>query len=377
MKNSFFKTLFTVFFLAFFGLSYGQIQTSPLDASSIHPFGTTFDPLDKFASMGESGATPGPTVTGCDIYGFRSQLALDVAVNIGIQSYTFGPNNTPATAPIISTSTNKGLFIVEENTLPVTFNFGCGNLLATFKQSTTNNNVFNIFGSATATGGMFGPSDRTLKRNLKPIDNALDIVSKLTGYTYEYRTDERPELNLPKGQRYGFVTQEVQEVMPTIVRQSSDIQGNPADFQVMEYDAIIPVLAEAIKMQQDEITDLKDENSTLEARIARLEALILKDQTPNTSNSTSKLNNVSTIKLSQNRPNPTPGITGIDYTLPKDMNKATLVVVDLNGKEISNQLINAGSGSVELNTGAWTAGTYIYSVVVDGRTLASKKMIVQ
>lgn len=380
MKNSFFKTLFTIFFLAFFGLSYGQIQTSPLDASSIHPFGTTFNPFDKFASMGESGATPGPTVTGCDIYGFRSQLAIDAAVNIGVQRYTFGPNNDTAIAPIISTSTNKGLFIVEENTLPVTFNFGCGNLLAFFKQSSTNNNVLNIFGSATATGGTFGPSDRTLKRNIEPIDNALEIVSQLRGYTYEYRRDERPELNLPKGQRYGFITQEVQEVMPTIVRQSSDMQGNPADFQVMEYDAIIPVLAEAIKMQQDLITDLKEENSTLEERIARLEALILKDQTPKTSNSTDKLNNVSNtsnIKLSQNRPNPTGGITVIDYTLPKDMNTATLVVLDLNGKEMSNQFINAGSGSVELNTGALVAGTYIYSVVVDGRTLASKKMIVQ
>ncbi len=47
----------------------------------------------------------------------------------------------------------------------------------------------------------------------------------MQGYTYEYRTDERPDLNLPRGQRYGFITQEVQEVMPTIVRKGVDLDG--------------------------------------------------------------------------------------------------------------------------------------------------------
>lgn len=364
--------------ISFAGAAYAQIQTTPLNNYAINPFGTNFSPIGKFASMGESGATIGPTPTGCDLYGFRAQTNPNTAINIGLQSYTFGPANTPATAPAIVTNTNNALFFIEENNLSTTFNFGCGNLLAVYKQSATNNNVATFFGAITANGGVTGPSDRTLKRNIQPIENALEIVSKLNGYTYEYRRDERPELNLPKGQRYGFITQEVQEVMPTIVRQSSDIQGNPADFQVMEYDAIIPVLAEAIKIQQTTIEDLEKENKTLEARLERLEALILKNQpTPNDASS-SQLNSINnSIQLEQNRPNPTPGLTVIDYTLPKDITKASLVVVDLNGKEISNQLINAGTGSVELSTRSWISGTYIYSIVVDGRTLASKKMIVQ
>ncbi|MFK7797090.1 MAG: tail fiber domain-containing protein [Aureispira sp.] len=369
MKITFLKTLFTIVVIFSFSTLYAQIQTSPLNASSIHPFGTTFSPFSKFASIGESGATPGPTITGCDIYGFRSQLALDAAVNIGVQRYSFGPNpGDTAIVPIISTSTNKGLFIVEENSLPVTFNFGCGNLIANFKQSATNNNVFNIYGSATASGGNWTTSDRTLKQNIKPIENALEIVSQLKGYTYEYRRAERPELNLPKGQRYGFITQEVEEVMPTVVRKSTDIHGNPADYQVMEYDAIIPVLAEAINTQQDIITDL-------EARLARLEALILKDKAPNNS-SASTLMNPSNIQLSQNRPNPSSGSTTIDYTIPEEMKNAQLVVFDLNGQELSSQEIPTGQGTVKINTSQLTTGAYIYAVVVDGRALARKKMIV-
>jgi len=343
MKITFLKPLFTIVVIFSFSTLYAQIQTSPLNASSIHPFGTTFSPFSKFASIGESGATPGPTITGCDIYGFRSQLALDAAVNIGVQRYSFGPNpGDTAIVPIISTSTNKGLFIVEENSLPVTFNFGCGNLIANFKQSATNNNVFNIYGSATASGGNWTTSDRTLKQNIKPIEN--------------------------EGQRYGFITQEVEEVMPTVVRKSTDIHGNPADYQVMEYDAIIPVLAEAINTQQDIITDL-------EARLARLEALILKDKAPNNS-SASTLMNPSNIQLSQNRPNPSSGSTTIDYTIPEAMKNAQLVVFDLNGKELSSQEIPTGQGTVKINTSQLTTGAYIYAVVVDGRALARKKMIV-
>lgn len=375
MQSISLKTLILTLLVASVGGLQAQIQTSALNSDAIHPFGTTFNPLGQFAAMGESGGSPGPTSTGCDLYGFRAQLGVDEAINIGMQSYTFGPNNTPATAPAITTSTNKALFISEENSLPTTFNFGCGNLLAVFKQGSTNNNVLTIFGSATASGGNWTTSDRKLKRDIQPIENALDIVNGLTGYTYEYRRDERPDLNLPQGTRYGFITQEVQEVMPTVVRQGNDVQGNPWDFQVMEYDAIIPVLTEAIKMQQNTITDLEKQNSTLEARLARLEAMMLGDKASDQHLNT--LDNASGVELGQNTPNPTGAGTTIDYALPAYMTNANLVVFDLNGREISSQAINDQRGVVELNTSTWTAGTYIYAIVVDGRAIARKKMLVQ
>lgn len=251
-------------------------------------------------------------------------------------------------------------------------------MLAFWGRSPSSNNVLTILGSATALGGSFGPSDRTLKRNIAPTHNALEIVSQLKGYTYEYRTDERPELNLPKGRRYGFITQEVQAVMPSIVRQADDINGKPADFQVMEYDAIVPVLAEAISLQQEEIqtqknviTKLEEQNSLLEAR---LEVLVLGEKARSEQ---TELPNASGIELGQNRPNPTDGNTAIKYTLPKDMINAIWVVYDLNGREISSQIINDQSGIIELNTNAWAPGAYVYSIVLDGRALARKKMLVK
>ncbi len=246
MKFISLRTLFTAVFLTCIGTTYAQIQTQPLDNFAIHPFGTVFNPTQKFIALGESGGVPGPIPsTGCDLYGFRAQLDPDFAISVGVQRVL--PLFTFPAFPTISTS-EQGLLVVQQNSLPPTFELDtrCGNLLAFFGQSASSTNVFTIFGSGTALGGMFGPSDRKLKRNIQVIENPMDIINGLTGYTYEYRIEERPGLGLPKGTRYGFITQEVQKVMPTVVRQATKIDGQPEDFQVMEYDAIVPVLTEAL-----------------------------------------------------------------------------------------------------------------------------------
>ncbi len=374
MKNLLSRLMATAFLVAICTMGYAQISTSALDSRLIHPFGTAFNPMAKFTGIGESGGTPGATVDGCDLYGFRAQFDLELAISMGIQSYTV-PGVGPVNLPIILVAENRPLGIVEKGApgSPVGDDFGCGTLLAVFKQSAGTNNVMTIFGSATAIGGSFSPSDRTLKRDIQPIANALDIVSQLNGYTYEYRRNERPDLNLPEGRRYGFITQEVQEVMPTAVRQGENALGDPDTYQVMEYNAITPVLAEAIKMQQDIIADLEADNKELEARLARLEALVLKN---GASSSASDINS-SDIVLAQNRPNPTKDLTTIDYSLPLSMDRAELVVFDINGQMINRQAVAAGEGSIDLNTSRWTSGTYVYAIVLDGKTLARQQLVVQ
>jgi hypothetical protein len=59
------------------------------------------------------------------------------------------------------------------------------------------------------------------------------------------------------------------------------------------------------------------------------------------------------------------------------MNRASLVVFDLKGQEMSRQTLEVGTGTTQINTSKWTAGVYVYTIEVDGRTLARKKMVVQ
>jgi hypothetical protein len=91
------------------------------------------------------------------------------------------------------------------------------------------------------------PSDRTLKKNIKPIENALDKVTKLKGVEFEWK--EKGITNLTED--IGFIAQDVQEVLPKLVRENENGKLS------MRHQGVIPVLVEAIKELKAEIEELK------------------------------------------------------------------------------------------------------------------------
>ena len=111
-------------------------------------------------------------------------------------------------------------------------------------------------------------SDRRLKHNVKPIENALSKVISLTGMTYEWNDVGKTYGWEPvKGREAGVFAQEVQEVLPEAVRlapfdQSHDEEGNMfsksgENFLTVKYEKLVPLLIEAIKEQQKQIEELK------------------------------------------------------------------------------------------------------------------------
>jgi len=93
----------------------------------------------------------------------------------------------------------------------------------------------------------FSSSDRRLKDNLSPIPNALDKVSKLTGYEFDWNENQSAH----SGHDYGVVAQEVEAVLPELVQTRED------GYKAVKYDKIVSVLIEAIKEQQKQIDELK------------------------------------------------------------------------------------------------------------------------
>lgn len=74
----------------------------------------------------------------------------------------------------------------------------------------------------------------------------------------------------------------------------------------------------------------------------------------------------------------TSGTTRIQYFLPEGTQQATLLVTAINGQEIKRiALPQTGEGQMELQIGNLPAGTYHYSLVVAGKTLDTKRMIIQ
>jgi hypothetical protein len=142
------------------------------------------------------------------------------------------------------------------------------------------------FGAGTGWGGLFNndlgytgffgaASDRRLKKNILPIDNALDIVLKLNPVTYNFDLDKYPYMGLNTEKEYGFIAQEVRDILPEITREKNlplngtkevkpnqPIKNESESFLILDYTRIIPILTKAIKEQQ---TTINKQNERLDA----------------------------------------------------------------------------------------------------------------
>ena len=102
----------------------------------------------------------------------------------------------------------------------------------------------NISATGTITSPFFySESDIALKENVAPIDNALDKVLNLFGVSFNWKANQAKSI--------GVIAQDVEKVVPEIVSNSS------SGSKTVSYDALIPILIEAVKEQQKQINDLK------------------------------------------------------------------------------------------------------------------------
>ena len=84
-----------------------------------------------------------------------------------------------------------------------------------------------------------GVSDIRLKKNIVTLPTALDVIKNLRGVSFEYTE----ESNMGPGIRFGFIAQEVQEIVPDLVRSRAKSDG----MLNLNYSEIIPWIVEAIK----------------------------------------------------------------------------------------------------------------------------------
>lgn len=108
------------------------------------------------------------------------------------------------------------------------------------------------------TTGWIHVSDARLKSNVQPINNALQIVSKLNGVYYHWVT------NREAGRQVGFLAQDVQKVLPEVV---AGTEGDLAKGETlgMAYQNIVPVLVEAMKELNTKVEALEKENAALKS----------------------------------------------------------------------------------------------------------------
>ena len=96
-------------------------------------------------------------------------------------------------------------------------------------------------------------SDERLKKDIVKIDNALDKVSQLSGYTFEYIADGKKSA--------GVIAQEVEKVLPSAVSETTLPlkmgEDDKTEYKTVQYDQLHGLMIEAIKELKAEIEELK------------------------------------------------------------------------------------------------------------------------
>jgi hypothetical protein len=232
------------------------------------------------------------------------------------------------------------------------------------------------FGGSTYSTGSYVTSDEKLKKNINDVSGAMNIIQQLRPKHYEFKDDASyKSMNLPQGEHYGLLAQDLEQVLPGLVKETKSVLPPNAakdasksgetttDFKAVNYTELIPIMIKAMQEQQQTITDLQQQINDLKQGSSQ-------DKIQGT-NSNTQLSG----SLDQNAPNPFSQSTTIRFQLPDNFSNAQLVIHDAIGSIVKSISINQNDSQIILNAGELHAGTYFYSLMIDGKEMATKSMV--
>ena len=143
----------------------------------------------------------------------------------------------------------------------------------------------------------------------------------------------------------------LEEAFPDLVYVNKD--GS----KVINYMEMIPLLVQSINELSYEITELKHNAA---------------------SRGTTSINDsfISQNRLYQNTPNPFKEQTVIRFKLADDIKDAAICIFDMTGKTIKKLPISSGMDSISVGGYELGEGMFLYSLIVNGQEIATKKMVI-
>ena len=243
-----------------------------------------------------------------------------------------------------------------------------------------------VNGSLTATE-VITPSDINLKENVVSVseeESSLENLMEMNVIKYNYKpraytpmTEDEQSLyedkeaaakaeelakqeiqRMAEQKHYGLSAQELQKIYPDLVRESQD--GTLG----VNYVELVPILIRSIQELKQELDDVKAGGNARQTRS------ISDDGQEDYSAAISK--NV----LYQNTPNPFKEQTTIRFHLADDARDASICIFDLSGKMLRKLPVSQGMSSVTIGGYELGEGLFLYSLVVNGREIDTKRMII-
>lgn len=216
-------------------------------------------------------------------------------------------------------------------------------------------------------------------QTLRPINSALDGIASANPFMYIVRT-QVPDIGAgmaPDSTQTGTVAPTSDPFVPfgesyyaldvNAVKQSfpaliiKDAKGN----EYVNYTQLVPILVQAIKELKTELDDLKEAVA---------------------SSGTRKVNAATNIatntldegwgSISQNTPNPFTGQSTVRVSVPDDASDAYIDILTLNGASVKRIPVSNGLSEVSLSSFDFAPGTYLYTLVVNGKVSETRRMIV-
>ena len=103
-----------------------------------------------------------------------------------------------------------------------------------------------IGGNLVCSGLIMSKSDKNLKKNIELLDKGINIINGLQPKSYLWKDNN---LNTPNKKTFGFIAQEVNEIIPDIVHKQENYYN-------IEYNSFIPILTMAIKELSNKVDDI-------------------------------------------------------------------------------------------------------------------------
>jgi len=144
-------------------------------------------------------------------------------------------------------------------------NFGIG--------TTAPTHILHIAGIGRSTQATWATSsDMRVKNNIRMIEHSLDKILQLKPVTFQYTPEYIEQHEGYEGEYMGFLAQDVKEVLPELVEETSEKIGDYIidDFLILNQGELIPVMVEAMQEQQEQIDELKQIILEMQDEIASL-----------------------------------------------------------------------------------------------------------
>ncbi len=228
-------------------------------------------------------------------------------------------------------------------------------------------------------------SDGRFKRDLRADVSGLEFINKLRPVSYTVdKIAVQKFLGVPDSvsrvynqvkekaiRQTGFVAQEVEALgkKSGYVFSGVDAPKNDNDPYTIRYAEFVVPLVKAVQELSAKTEEQQKQITEQQKKIEQLLKLVGKIEGENTDLQ-------SEVTLLQNNPNPFSVNTEIKMVLPENVGTAYIIIYNLEGKQIKELQVNGrGNVSATIAGNELSAGMYIYALIVDGKVVDTKRMI--